>query len=166
MANAGAKGWIVETVEVGGGSGGNWSSYANAGYGVIVRLNQGYGYAGTIPPVSGYDDFAYRCGQYVKNSSGVEYWIIGNEPNLPCEWPGNIDGDPNTGEAITVANYVHCYGHCYDAIKGQVSTAKVCPAPRAPGRRSMTEHAGMSTACYGIRELLGPVLEWSRFKQS
>lgn len=127
------KGWIVFTVEIGSNPdnmiGGNYSTYANQGYGVIVRLNNGYGSAGTIPHDSQYDNFATRCANYIKASSGVNYWIIGNEPNLPREWPGNVNGNPSTGQPITVARYVSCYIKCYNQIKAVASNAKICPAP-------------------------------------
>ncbi len=125
------KGWIVWTEAIGtSGSGGvNYSSWSNAGYGVIVRLNNGYGSAGTIPHDSQYAAFASRCANFVQNSSGVDYWIIGNETNLPREWPGNVDGNPATGQPITVARYVNCYNQCYNAIKAVAPAAKVCPSP-------------------------------------
>lgn len=126
-----AKGWIVWTEAIGiSGSGGvNYSSWSSQGYGVIVRLNNGYGSSGTIPYQSQYAQFASRCANFVQNSSGVDYWIIGNETNLPREWPGNNNGDPNTGEPITVARYVSCYTQCYNAIKAVAPGAKICPSP-------------------------------------
>ena len=125
------KGWIVWTEAIGtSGSGGvDYSAYANAGYGVIVRLNNGYDSAGTIPHNSQYAAFAARCANFVQNSSGVHYWIIGNEPNLPREWPGNSGGNPTTGQPITVSRYVSCYNQCWNAIKAVAPNAKVCPAP-------------------------------------
>jgi hypothetical protein len=38
---------------------------------------------------------------FIQNSPGADIWIVGNETNLPREWPGNVQGDANTGEAIT-----------------------------------------------------------------
>ena len=132
MADKGAKGWIVVTEAIGCNpsdySHGDYSSYATAGYGVIVRINNGYDSSGTLPNESQYDNFAQRCANYVQGTPGVLYWIIGNEPNLPCEWPGNVGGDPTTGEAITVARYTSCYNKCYTKIKSVASTAKICPA--------------------------------------
>jgi hypothetical protein len=136
------KGWIVFTKGIGtSGSGGDdYSPWSTRGYGVIVRLNNGYESAGTLPVESQYDQFAARCADYVQSSPGVDYWIIGNECNLPREWPQNNNGDPNTGEAITVARYVSCYNRCHAAIKGRAPNAKICPAPSAtwsppfPGR--------------------------------
>lgn len=133
MANKNARGWIVFTTEIGSDpnnySGTDYSAYSNAGYGVIVRLNNGYGSAGTIPYESQYDNFAQRCENYVAASPGVTYWIIGNETNLPREWPGNNNGDASTGEAITVARYVSCYNKCWTKIRESSPSAKICPSP-------------------------------------
>jgi len=126
------KGWIVFTEAIGhnpGDSyGGNYSSWSSQGYGVIVRLNNGYGSDGTIPYQIYYQEFADRCARFVQNSSGgVDYWIIGNEMNGLREWPGNNDGDPSVGEAITVTRYADCYNRCWTAIKAAAPSAKVVP---------------------------------------
>ena len=127
------KGWILWTEEIGHDpgnyAGNNYSAWSNAGYGVIVRINNGYGSNGTIPYESQYDNFAQRCANFVNASSGVDYYIIGNETNLPREWPGNNGGDPNTGQPITVARYVSCYNKCYTAIKNVKPAAKLIPVP-------------------------------------
>lgn len=135
MADMGTKGWIVFTVGIGHNpsdySGTDYSSYTNAGYGVIVRLNNGYGSDGTLPYQSQYANFAQRCANYVANSPGCHIWIIGNETNLPREWPGNINGSETTGEPITVTRYADCYSRCYNAIKGLSghSSDQVIPSP-------------------------------------
>jgi hypothetical protein len=126
------KGWITFTIEVGSDpnnySGSDFSGYSAAGYGVICRLNNGYGSAGTIPFDSQYDNFAQRCANFVSATSGVDYYIIANEPNLPVEWAGNVNGDPNTGQPITSARYISCYTKCHTKIKTASPSAKVCPA--------------------------------------
>ncbi len=127
------KGWIVFTEAIGHNpsdtSGRDYTSWSNQGYGVVVRLNNGYGSDGTIPYDTQYADFATRCANYVSHSSGVLYWIIGNETNLPREWPGNNNGDPATGQPITVSRYVNCYNQCYTAIKNVAPGAKLMPSP-------------------------------------
>ncbi len=127
------KGWILWTEAIGHDpynyAGNNYTAWSNAGYGVIVRLNNGYGSDGTIPYESQYDNFAQRCANFVNASTGVDYYIIGNETNLPREWPGNNNGDPNTGQPITVARYVSCYNKCYTAIKNVKPAAKLIPVP-------------------------------------
>jgi hypothetical protein len=133
MAEMGTKGWIVFTEAIGHNpndySGKDYRPWSNQGYGIIVRLNNGYGSDGTLPYESEYANFAQRCANYVANSPGVDYWIIGNEPNLPREWPGNVNGDPNTGQPITVSRYVSCYNQCYTKIKAVAPSAKLIPAP-------------------------------------
>lgn len=136
------KGWIVWTKAIGtSGSGGDdYSGWSNQGYGVIVRLNNGYEPAGTLPVQSAYPAFAQRCADYVRNSPGVDYWIIGNECNLPREWPQNVPGDPNSREPITVSRYVDCYKQCHAAIKAKSSHARICPAPCGTYAPPFPEH--------------------------
>lgn len=133
IESAGKRGWLVVTVGIGASptdhSGSDFRTYSNSGHGVIVRLNYGYGSDGTLPPSSQYSNFATRCGNYVAATQGADVFIIGNETNLPREWPGNDNGDPTTGEPITVSRYVTCYNLCYTAIKNARSTAQVVPAP-------------------------------------
>ena len=74
----------------------------------IVRLNNGYGSAGTIPQPRYYEPFAQRCANFVEMSPGCTRWIIGNEPNHSNERP---DGQP-----ITPSDYARCYNLCRAAI--------------------------------------------------
>lgn len=133
IEQAGKRGWLVVTVEIGHNpydyTGGDFRFYSNRGHGVIVRLNNGYGSNGTLPYQSQYQNFATRCANYVAATQGADIFIIGNETNLPREWPGNVGGSETTGEPITVARYVDCYNRCYNAIKAVRSTALVCPTP-------------------------------------
>jgi len=133
IEQAGKRGWLVVTVAVGhdpsNHSGDDFSFYSNRGHGVIVRLNNGYGSDGTLPYQSQYQDFATRCANYVAATQGADIFIIGNETNLAREWPGNVNGDPSTGEAITVARYVDCYNRCYNAIKAVRPSAQIVPTP-------------------------------------
>ncbi|QQE10064.1 PEP-CTERM sorting domain-containing protein [Planctomycetota bacterium] len=125
------KGWIVHTEGIGlektGGK--DYTPWSNQGISNIVRLNYGYYAQGTLPYQDKYDAYAERVADYVKNSPGVNYWIIGNETNLPREWPGNTTGDTYTGQPISPVDYVNAYNKCYDAIKAVAPDAKVCPAP-------------------------------------
>lgn len=133
IEQAGKRGWLVVTKEIGSNptdmTGDDFTFYSNRGHGVIVRLNNGYGSAGTIPYQANYANFATRCANYVSHTTGADIFIIGNETNLPREWPGNVNGDANTGEAITVARYIDCYNRCYNAIKAVKPAAQVCPTP-------------------------------------
>jgi LysM repeat protein len=126
MADKGKKGWVLVTEEIGHNpaemSGGNYSALENAGFGVIVRLNNGYhqgaNFPGTIPE-SGpngqtYQDFAVRCGNFAEHSSGCHIWIIGNEMNYQVEWPGGSNGQP-----LTPARYADCFKRCHAEIHGR-----------------------------------------------
>lgn len=75
---------------------------------VITRLNWGYGTTGTLPVPDQYPMFAQRVAQYVNGSSGCSRWIIGNESNLPREWPDH--------QPIMPWHYAACYKMCRDAI--------------------------------------------------
>ncbi len=130
MLDAGKPGWIVVAVKANEG-GGDFSGLANAGLGVIVRLNNGYGSEGTIPPASQYDGFAQDCGNYVANSRGANIWIIGNETNLAGERPGNSGG--NDGEVITPDKYAQCFAKCRAAIRNVPGHADDWIAPAPPG---------------------------------
>ncbi|MFO7916682.1 MAG: LysM domain-containing protein [Anaerolineae bacterium] len=134
MAWAGRKGWVLCTEELGAdpnawGSKG-YSDLADDGFGVIVRLNHGYGEKGTLPRSSRYEDFAKRCGNFVEQSSGCHIWIIGNEPNMAVERPGG----PRHGEVITPHKYVAAFRACREEIRSrsghhndQVVTAAIGP---------------------------------------
>ncbi len=92
MAEQGRKGWILLTETVGSDPndqrGEDYRLWSNAGFGVIVRLNNGYNPAGTIPFAREYENFARRCANFVRGSQGASIWIIGNEMNFQVEWPG------------------------------------------------------------------------------
>ena len=107
-------GWILDTIDLRSQVGTDYSSLAQAGLSLIVRLNYGYDRAGTIPPSSQYDAFAQLCATYVRNSSGARIWIIGNEMNASTEWPQLEDG---TREVITPEKYARCFYKCRSAIK-------------------------------------------------
>ena len=123
MVGKGIPGWVLITRGLGhdpnNHSGDNFSQYSNQNLGVMVRLNNGYGGAGTLPFQSEYDDFAKRCANYVRSSTGARIWIVGNETNHPIEWPGAdwdwgaVPPQPRSpdkrGEAITPDAYARCY---------------------------------------------------------
>jgi murein DD-endopeptidase MepM/ murein hydrolase activator NlpD len=98
MAQANRRGWILFTVEVGSdpnnGSGFDFTPWANQDFGIICRINNGYGSAGTIPYSSQYPNFARRVANFVAASPGCKIWVIGNEMNHSQEWPAtpNVAG--------------------------------------------------------------------------
>jgi len=130
MLEQGAPGWVVVTTAIGHNphdhSGQDFSFLSARGLGVMVRLNNGYSPAGTLPLERDYDDFARRCANFVQASQGAHIWIIGNEPNHPIEWP-EARWDWNTfpphplspdtrGEPITPARYAAAYLKARSAI--------------------------------------------------
>ena len=124
----GGKGWVVFTEGIGhdpnDASGRDYAPWADAGLGVVVRLNNGYGSQGTIPLAEHYLDFANRCGSYVFGSQGCHVWIIGNEPNHSQERPH--------GTHILPSGYALCYAGCREKIKQANPNAQVLLAGPAP----------------------------------
>ena len=117
-------GWILFTEKLGcdpaNRKGHDYSAWANRGFGIIARLNNGYSPEGTIPNSSRYAPFAQRCANFVAASPGCHIWIIGNEPNLPIERPGigfDGKGKPTSGEVIVPTMYADCYRRCRATIK-------------------------------------------------
>jgi len=142
MQEKGRTGWVVVTEAIGHNpgdwSGPDYSSITAGGHGVIARLNNGYGSSGTIPRPEHYGDFAQRCGNFVQNSSGEAHiWIIGNEPNLGCEWP---DGVP-----IYPSDYIDCYLQCRSNIRSRPGHEGDHVIPAAIG----TYAAGSPPTCVG-----------------
>jgi predicted flap endonuclease-1-like 5' DNA nuclease len=108
----------------------NW---ADAGYGVIIRLNHGYEPGGTIPESRLYDDFAAAAARWVElylrdsNRSASTYtWAvqIGNEQNNPREHPGGFE---HPTEHITAHRYADAFNRTYARIKAVLPNAIVCP---------------------------------------
>ncbi len=107
-------------------------AWANRGYGVIVRLNNGYEPSGTLPRSKYYDGFAAAAARwadlYLKDSnlSQTEYtWTIqiANEQNNPREHPG---GPKRPKEHITPERYAEAFNKTYAQIKAVLPNAIVC----------------------------------------
>ncbi len=118
MAEKGRRGWILFTEEVGrdpqNRSGRDYRPWADQGYGVLVRINHGYGPTnGTLPYQRHYAAFAQRVANFVAASPGAHLWIIGNETNLPGEWPRYEGAE----ERILAQMYVDCFRRCRAAIR-------------------------------------------------
>lgn len=90
----------------------------------IIRLNWGYGSTGTLPLPEKYDEFAYRCAEFIKHSQGIQRVHIGNELSLQWEWPNGI--------MPTVEQYVQAYHKTYNAIKSVNPNIMITFAPPAP----------------------------------
>jgi hypothetical protein len=116
MRDAGVHGYILWTEGIGAdpndpGGGRDYASLVtDFGHTAIVRLNHGYGNAGTIPRSDKYVDFAKRCANWVARSRGCKIWVMANEPNNPREHP--------LGQQITPQLFAECFNRVYEAIKG------------------------------------------------
>ncbi len=128
LKSAGVTGWVLFTHGIGtdhAGTGGDRNTFyewSRDGFGILARLNHGYGSSGTIPEPRQYDDFARTCAAFVDRSidrgdpkGGCHVWIIGNEMNNPREYPGNDQG--RGGHRITPESYADCFNRVYRAIK-------------------------------------------------
>ncbi len=131
MNEYGTPGWIIFTEAIGSDpdddGGCDYSEWANQGFGIIVRLFNGYNGEGSISFSARYPEFAQRCANFVRNSEGCHIWVIGNEPNHPEERPGGV-------EIVLPGMYAHCYRRCRTAIKALPGHAadQVILAPVAP----------------------------------
>ena len=121
------RGWVVFT-ETADSQPGDYRRYADQGLGVIVRINNGYAPAGTIPTPDRYAEFAQKCAAWVAASNGVEWLVIGNEIAHHHEWP--------TDQPITLASYLDCYRQCYKAVKAVAPHIKLAPQAVAPWNTS------------------------------
>ena len=87
----GKTGWIVFTEALGADpgdkSGRDYSDWTERGHGAIVRLDYGDPPQGTLPCPDAYPAFVVRVSSFVAASKGAHIWVIGNEMNLPSEWP-------------------------------------------------------------------------------
>lgn len=114
MLEAQRPGWVLDSIDLRAQAAADYTSLADAGLGVVVRLNHGYGNAGTIPPSDRYHSFAATCAAFVENSPGVLVWVIGNEMNISAERPQLAD---LTSEVITPEMYARCFTLVRRAIK-------------------------------------------------
>jgi hypothetical protein len=119
------SGWLVHSVKVTSDAPADYTGLVNAGCRVIVRLNNGYGSEGTIPPPSGYDAFAQQCANWVAGSRGAKLFVIGNEMNIEAERPN--------GQPIFPNEYVSCFLKCRAAIQARPGFAMANVIPGAVG---------------------------------
>lgn len=111
LAQNQCSGWLVHSVNVWSDPPADYTAVVNQGSRVLVRLNNGYNGAGTIPLPSQYDAFAQRCADWVAASRGANIWIIGNEMNTSFERP--------QGQPILPHQYAECLVKCRAAIHAQ-----------------------------------------------
>ncbi|RME01577.1 MAG: hypothetical protein D6812_07815, partial [Deltaproteobacteria bacterium] len=118
----GKKGWTTETIlatdpiDVA-----RYDQMIAEGYSIILRINNGYNNAGTIPlDPADYPAFASRCGSIAATlGDRVRVYVIGNEMNAPYE------GDGTNG--IPADDYVLCFRMTRNAIKAAAPGAIVLP---------------------------------------
>jgi hypothetical protein len=156
MAEKGRKGWILFTEAVGRNpadlSGRDYRPWADQGYGILVRLNHGYGPTeGTIPYDTHYDAFAQRCANFVAASRGAHLWLIGNETNLSIEWPryGGFE------QRITPAMYASCYLKCRARIKALAGRSGDAVLPQATGPWNVQSGMGWVEYHVAMLEAIG-----------
>jgi hypothetical protein len=133
-----ASGWLVHAVNVWNDPAPDYRPYLASGLRVLVRLNNGYGSAGTIPVPSQYDAFAARCAAWVAQSQGAKLFIIGNEMNASGERPNS--------QPILPADYASCFARCRAAIQSQpgFAAANVIPGAVAPYNIETTYPANLT----------------------
>lgn len=120
----GHPGWIVHTVALLSEREHDYTRWQSQGFHNIVRLNWGYGSDGTIPTSDKYHEYAQACANFVMHSPGIEWVIIGNEPNHQQEWPH--------GQEITAMQYAKCFDLAYTAIRDTGTAVQIMTAGIAP----------------------------------
>jgi murein DD-endopeptidase MepM/ murein hydrolase activator NlpD len=133
MQQVGVRGYLLWTEAIGDNpndqDGVDYRPRVIGDHTVIVRLNNGYGSEGTLPLPAQYTNFAKRCGNFARNSHGVNIYVIGNEMNNPGEWP--------QGQPITPENYALCFNQVYQQIKAADPNAIVCSGAVDPYNAAM-----------------------------
>ena len=148
------KGWVLFTEELGrdpgNGFGRDYRPWADQGFGIIVRLNHGYGpTSGTLPYVKHYPAYAERVKKFVAASPGAHIWIVGNEMNWDQEWP-RYEGFT---EEITPDRYVQAFRAIRAGIKGLAGHAGDQVIPGAIGTYGPPTAGGLSFVQYHVRVL-------------
>ena len=154
MASAGRRGWILFTEAVGSDpndvSGGDYAPWSNQDFGIICRINHGYGSVGTLPLPARYADFARRVANFVAASPGCRIWIIGNEMNHRQEWPESAAA-VRTAENVAAATDEPVTGPAEDPF-GHGSASRfgaLAPQPAAPTEPSRRDERVAAAATRG-----------------
>jgi hypothetical protein len=112
MSDAGRAGWVLKLAAIGlDGTRGaaDCRPLADQGFGVVTRINHGYGATGTLPTPDKYPRFAEAAARYAARSNGCRVWIVGNEPNHEQERPH--------GQPIFPNQYASAYRQVRRAIR-------------------------------------------------
>jgi len=157
MAAAGRRGWVLFTEAVGSDpnnrSGSNYTPWSSQDFGIICRINHGYGSAGTLPVSARYPDFARRVANFVAASPGCKIWIIGNEMNHRQEWPEAAAG-MRTAAAVAAASDVPMTGPTADPF-GHGSESRF--SALAPRSAALGAPVGQSERVAAVRSGLVPI---------
>ena len=155
VQQAGVTAWVVHTEAIGADSNDQTGKdYRHPFLTPIVRLNYAYGEGhGTIPAPDRYAAFAQRCANFVANSQGIEYVVIGNEIALPWEWP-------EAGKPLTLTTYADCYRQCYDAIKRVAPDVKIAPQAPAPWNASVPDAPDWIMQLPAMLNMLSSRIDW------
>lgn len=148
----GGRGWIMFT-ETADGQPGDYRRYADQGLGVIVRLNNGYHPAGTIPTPDRYAEVARQFAGWVAASHGIEWLALGNEIAHYHEWP--------TGRPISLATYLDFYKIAYEAIKAVAPHVKIAPQAVAPWNASTPDAPDWILQLRHMLLALGGMVDWN-----
>lgn len=105
--------WLLDTIAISENPQPHRYQDEAPGREIIGRLNHGYGDAGTLPLNAGVPEFVAKVAAHVAGSSGCRRWVIGNETNLPREWPKMQDGGY---QPISPLKYANIYKLCRNAI--------------------------------------------------
>lgn len=155
VQQAGITAWVVHTEAIGADPNDqSGKDYRHPYLTPIVRLNFGYGEGtGTIPTPDRYGAFAQRCANFVANSQGIAWVVIGNEIALRWEWP-------QAGTPLTLATYADCYRQCYDAIKRVNPSALVSPAAPAPWNTNVPDAPDWIMQLPAMLNMLSSRVDW------
>jgi hypothetical protein len=107
----------------------DYRPWSEQGFGVMMRLNNGWGEAGTLPVHTQYEGFADTCARYVELAEGCHIWIIGNEQNNIREHPG---GGAHPVEHITPERFAQAFNLARARIKDVQPEAIVVPGAVDP----------------------------------
>lgn len=163
-----ARGWVLVMVQLegyNGGTVGDITTPSNQGFGVVVRMNWGFGSSGSLPTSSNYATYAQRAATLCSaHRNYCRYYIVGNETNLGVEWPngGAADGCEtcngfngpcvNPKEALTHQRYANCFQQTYNAVHAVAPECNLLLSPAATWAGNFSCSLGEPTAldyiCY------------------